>query len=102
MEFPYGLSDFGTLIGEGYFYQGRTDRIPQLEKAGRQLIFVRPRRFGKFIETRYFPVLSNRDYRWTNELLVKWWNRATATGSLPAPRENSGGAHSANRLKTLL
>jgi len=24
-----------------------------------------------FIETRYFPVLSNRDYRWTNELLVK-------------------------------
>ncbi len=24
-----------------------------------------------FIETRYFPILSNRDYRWTNELLVK-------------------------------
>jgi hypothetical protein len=25
----------------------------------------------EFIEQRYFPVLSNRDYRWTNELLVK-------------------------------
>ena len=24
-----------------------------------------------FIETRFFPVLSNRDYRWTNELAVK-------------------------------
>ena len=24
-----------------------------------------------FIEQRYLPVLSNRDYRWTNELLVK-------------------------------
>ena len=24
-----------------------------------------------FIERRYFPVLSNRDYRWSNELLVK-------------------------------
>jgi hypothetical protein len=24
-----------------------------------------------FIEQRYFPILSNRDYRWTNELLVK-------------------------------
>ena len=47
MEFPYGLSDFGTLRREGYFYQDRTDRIPQLEKAGRQLIFIRPRRFGK-------------------------------------------------------
>ena len=47
MQFPYGLSDFGTLIQDGYFYQDRTDRIPQLEETGRQLIFIRPRRFGK-------------------------------------------------------
>ncbi|MCA9908726.1 MAG: AAA family ATPase, partial [Anaerolineae bacterium] len=47
MKFPYALSDFGTLIQEDYFYQDRTDRIPQLEEAGRQLIFIRPRRFGK-------------------------------------------------------
>ncbi|MDQ5909121.1 MAG: family ATPase [Pseudomonadota bacterium] len=47
MNFPYAINDFGTVIREGYFYQDRTDRIPQLEKAGRQLIFIRPRRFGK-------------------------------------------------------
>ena len=47
MQFPYALNDFGTLIQEGYFYQDRTDRIPLLEEAGRQLIFIRPRRFGK-------------------------------------------------------
>jgi hypothetical protein len=47
MKFPYGLSDFATLIHDGYFYQDRTDRIPLLEEAGRQLIFIRPRRFGK-------------------------------------------------------
>ena len=47
MKFPYGLSDFATLIQDGYFYQDRTDRLPQLEDAGRQLIFIRPRRFGK-------------------------------------------------------
>jgi hypothetical protein len=47
MKFPYGLSDFATLIQEGYFYQDRTDRIPVLEEAGRQLLFIRPRRFGK-------------------------------------------------------
>ena len=47
MQFPYGLSDFGTLIQDGYFYQDRTDRIPLLENYGRQLIFIRPRRFGK-------------------------------------------------------
>ena len=27
---------------------------------------------AELIETRYFRVLSNRDYRWTNELLVKF------------------------------
>ncbi|TAN49385.1 MAG: AAA family ATPase [Methylococcaceae bacterium] len=47
MKFPYGLSDFATLIEEHYFYQDRTDRIPLLEEAGRQLVFIRPRRFGK-------------------------------------------------------
>lgn len=47
MKFPYGLSDFGTLIGEGYWYQDRTDRLAAIEEAGRQLIFLRPRRFGK-------------------------------------------------------
>ncbi|QVL50521.1 MAG: AAA family ATPase [Thiocapsa sp.] len=47
MQFPYGLSDFSKLIQNGYFYQDRTDRIPLLEAAGDQLIFIRPRRFGK-------------------------------------------------------
>jgi hypothetical protein len=47
MRFPYGLSDFGTLIEGGYWYQDRTDRLADLEATGRQLIFLRPRRFGK-------------------------------------------------------
>lgn len=47
MKFPYGLSDFDTLRREDYWYLDRTDRIPALEAAGRQLIFLRPRRFGK-------------------------------------------------------
>jgi hypothetical protein len=47
MKFPYGLSDFATLIQDGYWYQDRTERIALLEAAGRQLIFIRPRRFGK-------------------------------------------------------
>jgi hypothetical protein len=47
MKFPYGLSDFAAIRQEGYFYQDRTGLIPQLEQAGRQLLFLRPRRFGK-------------------------------------------------------
>ncbi len=47
MKFPYGISDFELLITEGHYYCDRTDRIPLLEEAGYQLIFLRPRRFGK-------------------------------------------------------
>jgi hypothetical protein len=47
MKFPYGMSDFETLIKEHYFYVDRTDRLPLLEDTGKQLLFLRPRRFGK-------------------------------------------------------
>jgi len=47
MRFPYGIADFPTIILEGYFYVDRTDRIRWMEEAGRQLLFLRPRRFGK-------------------------------------------------------
>ncbi|OUD15526.1 AAA family ATPase [Thioflexithrix psekupsensis] len=47
MKFPYGISNFNKLIKEGYFYVDRTDQIPLLEEAGEQLLFLRPRRFGK-------------------------------------------------------
>nr|VFK57817.1 MAG: Predicted AAA-ATPase [Candidatus Kentron sp. TUN] len=47
MKFPYGISDFDSLITEKYHYVDRTDHIPLLEEAGRQLLFLRPRRFGK-------------------------------------------------------
>ena len=47
MKFPYGIADFGVVVQEDYFYVDRTDKIPLIEAAGRQLLFLRPRRFGK-------------------------------------------------------
>jgi len=47
MKFAYGISDFRSVITEDYFYIDRTDRIPLIEQAGKQLLFLRPRRFGK-------------------------------------------------------
>jgi len=47
MKFPYSISDFYDIITEKYFYIDRTDRIPQIEEAGKHLLFLRPRRFGK-------------------------------------------------------
>jgi hypothetical protein len=45
--YPYGLADFRALRQDNYFYADRTDMIPAIEQAGKQLIFLRPRRFGK-------------------------------------------------------
>jgi hypothetical protein len=47
VKFSYGISNFYHLITEGYHYQDRTDYLPLLEAAGKQLLFLRPRRFGK-------------------------------------------------------
>ena len=46
MKYPYGISDFRSIIRENYFYCDRTDSIPLLENSKSQL-FIRPRRFGK-------------------------------------------------------
>ena len=47
MKFPYGVSDFYQMITEDYYYVDRTHCIPLLEDAGKALLFLRPRRFGK-------------------------------------------------------
>jgi hypothetical protein len=47
MKFPYGICDFQKIITEAYFYADRTDLIPLIEETGSQLLFLRPRRFGK-------------------------------------------------------
>ncbi|MEK8020434.1 MAG: AAA family ATPase [Candidatus Parabeggiatoa sp.] len=46
-KFPYGFSDFYLLRTENYFYVDRTSHIRLIEEAGNQLLFLRPRRFGK-------------------------------------------------------
>ncbi|MGH9841658.1 MAG: AAA family ATPase [Blastocatellia bacterium] len=47
MKFPYGIADFYKVVTEDYFYVDRTGCIQQLEDAGSQVLFLRPRRFGK-------------------------------------------------------
>ena len=50
----YGVSNFETMVADGYHYVDRTNYIAHIENAGpRFLFFLRPRRFGKslFIST---------------------------------------------------
>jgi hypothetical protein len=56
MKFPYGIADFNAIRCEGYYYADRTEQIRTLEEAGKQLLFLRPRRFGK---TAWLTTLEN-------------------------------------------
>jgi len=47
IKFPYGLSNFYRIQTGNYFYVDRTSHIRLIEDYGDQLIFLRPRRFGK-------------------------------------------------------
>lgn len=47
LKLPYGISNFHTIRREDYCYLDRTACLPELESAGKQLVFLRPRRFGK-------------------------------------------------------
>jgi len=47
MKFPYGISDFKEIVTQNYFYCDRTNMIPLIENAGKSVLFLRPRRFGK-------------------------------------------------------
>jgi hypothetical protein len=55
-KFPYGACDFYQISTENYFYQDRTDRIRLLEETGKNILLLRPRRFGKSL---FLSVLQN-------------------------------------------
>ncbi|MCP5046823.1 MAG: AAA family ATPase [bacterium] len=46
-EIPYGIADYALIRSENYYYVDKTSYLPALKKAGRYLLFIRPRRFGK-------------------------------------------------------
>ena len=44
---PYGVADFETVMNQNLYYVDKTMYLAELEKQPRNLIFIRPRRFGK-------------------------------------------------------
>ena len=46
-QLPYGVSDFEYVMRENYYYVDKTMYIPQIEAQPNNLMFIRPRRFGK-------------------------------------------------------
>ena len=46
-EIPYGVSDFNEFRNSNYYLIDKTRFIRDIEKKGRYLFLIRPRRFGK-------------------------------------------------------
>jgi hypothetical protein len=44
---PYGVSDFGKFRESNYYYVDKTHYLTDIERKGRYLFLIRPRRFGK-------------------------------------------------------
>jgi len=44
---PYGVSHYEQIRKSNYYYVDKTPYLPEIEKCGRYLFFIRPRRFGK-------------------------------------------------------
>jgi hypothetical protein len=84
MKFPYGITDFHKLITAGYYYADRTGLIPAIEDVGEQLLFLRPRRFGKSL---LLSMLENYyDLAKTDEFERLFGH--LAIGSNPSPKRN--------------
>ncbi|MCI5121239.1 MAG: AAA family ATPase, partial [Candidatus Electrothrix sp. AUS4] len=66
MKTPYGISNFKSLITEGYLYVDKTPFIATLEEQGKYNILLRPRRFGKtlFLSTlrHYYDILLKDEF----------------------------------------
>nr|VFJ49371.1 MAG: PD-(D/E)XK nuclease superfamily protein [Candidatus Kentron sp. DK] len=84
IKFLYGIADYHKLITGGYFYADRTGHVATLEDAGDQLLFLRPRRFGKSLVLsmleNYYDVVRAEDF----EALFGHLN----IGKNPTPRHN--------------
>lgn len=84
MKFPYGLADFYAMRKEGYFYQDRTRFIRTVEERGKQLVFLRPRRFGKSV---WISTLANYyDVARANDFAMLFGD--LAIGQEPTPLHN--------------
>ena len=64
LKIPYGISDYRTLKEEGYYYVDKTMYLEKLENTKKQLIYLRPGRFGKSLFTSmmyYYYDINSKD-----------------------------------------
>ncbi|MCP4685116.1 MAG: AAA family ATPase [bacterium] len=83
IEYPYGIADFRSIRRDGMVYVDRTARIRDIERLGRILVFLRPRRFGKSL---WLQTLANYyDLRRADEFDELFGGLAIGEGGSPGP-----------------
>ncbi|MCO6478368.1 MAG: AAA family ATPase [Phaeodactylibacter sp.] len=85
-KIPYGISNFASIVREGYYFVDRTEYIARLESLGEKYIFfLRPRRFGKTlwasILQHYYGLEFKKHYK---ELFGEYY-----IGRRPSPKANN-------------
>jgi hypothetical protein len=80
-KIPYAISDYDLMRRDNYYYVDKTRYIPVIEKVGRYLFFIRPRRFGKSLFLAalhgYYDVQFKENF---DELYKNTWIHTHPTG----------------------
>jgi hypothetical protein len=84
-KIPYGLSNFKSVISEGYTYIDKTAFISKLEAEGKHSILLRPRRFGKSLFLSMLEYYYDVAYATDFDALFS----QLAIGKNPTPLKNS-------------
>ncbi|GAB6163849.1 ATP-binding protein [Desulfothermus naphthae] len=73
-KIPYGIADAAEVLSNKYYYVDKTHFIPVLENAGRHIVVLRPRRFGKslLISTLELYYDINRKHRFQEFFKNTW------------------------------
>ena len=70
-KIPYGMSDYGLIRRENYYYVDKTPLLKLLEDTGRYLFLIRPRRFGKSLSIAIMEAYYDVHYKDRFEELFK-------------------------------
>lgn len=84
-KIPYGISDYHAIRSENYYYVDKTMYLREVEKAGKYLFFIRPRRFGKSlflaVMEAYYDILTASQF--------EFYFRGTEVFNNPTAEKNS-------------
>ena len=85
LRFPYAVRDFEKIVRDGHVYLDRTHYIPMMENWGYEILFMRPRRFGKSL---WLSTLMNY-YDLAKAHAFEQLFGSFAVGQAPTPLRNS-------------